>query len=197
MSWLIRSQDCKRLVPEKENPFLGKLNIDCKRRWFSVFGLWEGPSSLTWDTPLTCHEKLAVWSCPVYCAVCYEGVSALPEGCVWHLPPWHLVMCLLTGTWGPNLLCKILVAPTSETSHPRGKPELQWRCCGWEVPARGHGEVGETLANWDHELLQGEQGARRAGVHPKLPCYCEWRKIPFISCFTSSFQKTSPILFIK
>lgn len=70
MSWLIRRQDCKRLVSEKENPFSGKLDIDCKGRWFSVFGPWKGPSYLTWDSPLACQAWGKVNSLVLSCLLC-------------------------------------------------------------------------------------------------------------------------------
>lgn len=179
-------------MSEKENPFLGKLDIDCKRRRFSVFGLWEGPVYLTWVTPLTYQAWGKVNSLVLFTVLCVVRESQLSR---WAVPGIFLhdtlPLCLLAGTQGAKLLCKILDAPPSETSHPRGKPELQWRCWGWEAPARGHSEVGEALAVWDHELLQGEPGAvedRDLPQTPRLP-WAERRKFLLFPTLLPPFKR--------
>lgn len=100
-------------------------------------------------------------------------------------------MFLLPGAGGPKLLWEILVTPTSESSHPRGKPDFQWRCWRGEVLARGHTAVREALAGWDHGSLQGKQGTwvGGRGSSPELLGHCESRGLLFSSYFTSSVQK--------
>lgn len=158
-------------------------------------GLSEG-TPLTWlGCPIKVSSMRTCWQFSralfaVLCAVCCERVLAFPLGSAWHPPPGPLLTFLLPGAGGPKLLWEILVTPTSERSHPRGKPDFQWRCWCWEVPARGHTAVGEALAGWDHGSLQGKQGTWGGrGSSPELLGHGESRGLLFTSYFTSSVQK--------